>query len=75
MIISYDQFRLNSTVLSSCTKVGLLVVDEGHRLKNVSGSQTLRALESFGVGGSQCDDGGVPPPRLLITGTPVQNNL
>ena len=55
---------MNCDILSQSKNIGLLVVDEGHRLKNTSGSLTLSALESL-----QCK------ARLVITGTPVQNNL
>jgi SNF2 family DNA or RNA helicase len=64
LIISYDLFRVNSILLQDSKFIGLLVVDEGHRLKNSSGSMTLSTLESV-----KCE------ARLLITGTPIQNNL
>jgi DNA repair and recombination RAD54-like protein len=64
LIISYDLFRLNSSLFEQVKKVGLLVVDEGHRLKNTAGSLTLTALESL-----PCD------ARLCITATPIQNIL
>lgn len=64
MIISYDLFRMNSTILSLSKNIGLLVVDEAHRLKNTSGSLTLSSLESLNC-----------KARLLLTGTPIQNNL
>ena len=64
LIISYDLFRMNSEILSQSKNIGLLVVDEGHRLKNTSGSLTLSALESLNC-----------RARLVITGTPIQNNL
>jgi DNA repair and recombination RAD54-like protein len=64
LIISYDLFRMNSDVLSKSTNIGLLVVDEGHRLKNTSGTKVLSSLNSL-----KCN------ARLLITGTPIQNNL
>ena len=64
LIISYDLFRMNASILTEAKQVGLLVVDEGHRLKNSSGSITLSALNNL-----DCE------ARLLITGTPVQNNL
>ena len=44
--------------------MGLLVVDEGHRLKSATRSQTLTALESLSA-----------DARLCITATPIQNNL
>ena len=42
----------------------LLVCDEGHRLKSAGGSKTMDALLSIG-----CER------RVVLTGTPVQNNL
>jgi SNF2 family DNA or RNA helicase len=64
LIISYDLFRRQSKNFQNVQKVGLLVVDEGHRLKNTKGSLTLTALESL-----SCD------ARLCITATPIQNIL
>jgi SNF2 family DNA or RNA helicase len=64
LIISYDLFRMNVTVLENVKNMALLVVDEGHRLKNTKGSLTMSALKSL-----PCE------ARLIITATPVQNNL
>ena len=64
LIISYDLFRMQSALFQNVQKVRLLVVDEGHRLKNTNGSLTLTALESL-----PCD------ARLCITATPIQNCL
>lgn len=66
LIVSYDLFRRNSDefVFPVNVSCGLLVVDEGHRLKNTSGSLTLSALESLPT-----------DARLCITATPIQNNL
>ncbi|KAL3912282.1 MAG: hypothetical protein SGILL_006944 [Bacillariaceae sp.] len=64
LIISYDLFRMNVELLEHIKKVALLVVDEGHRLKNTNGSLTMTALESM-----PCQS------RLCITATPIQNNL
>lgn len=64
LIISYELFRMNSNLLKEAKQVGLLVVDEGHRLKNSAGSITFSALCAL-----SCD------ARLLITGTPIQNDL
>ena len=55
---------MNVDLLMRAKQIGLLVVDEGHRLKNTNGSLTLSALNSL-----------VCKSRLLITGTPIQNNL
>jgi SNF2 family DNA or RNA helicase len=64
LILSYELFRMNAQHFQQIQKVGLLVVDEGHRLKNTAGSLTLTALESL-----PCD------ARLCITATPIQNIL
>ena len=64
LIISYDLFRMNATILKCVQNVELLVVDEGHRLKSTAGSLTMTALKSL-----PCE------ARLCITATPIQNNL
>lgn len=63
LILSYDIFRLNIEHFRGMSS-RLLVVDEGHRLKNTAGSLTLTALESL-----DCES------RLLLTATPIQNVL
>jgi len=63
LILSYELFRRVTKNFNSHTRIGLLVVDEGHRLKNQEGL-TLAALESL-----SCE------AKLCITATPVQNNL
>jgi len=62
LIISYETFRLHADVLHS-GEVGLLLCDEGHRLKN-SENQTYNALM-----GIKCTR------RVLLSGTPIQNDL
>ncbi|KAK0425173.1 hypothetical protein QR680_009071 [Steinernema hermaphroditum] len=62
IIISYETFRLHCEVLHK-SEVGLVICDEGHRLKN-SDNQTYQALS-----GLQCSR------RVLISGTPIQNDL
>jgi DNA repair and recombination RAD54-like protein len=64
LILSYDLFRLNAPLLQQTTKIQLLVVDEGHRLKNTAGSQTMKALQDLPT-----------KSRLCITATPIQNIL
>ena len=65
LLISYDLFRMNSQLFQGLpSSAGLLVVDEGHRLKNKNGSLTLTALESL-----------PSDARLCLTATPIQNNL
>ena len=61
LILSYELFRMHVGIISKAKRIGLLVVDEGHRLKNTNGSQTLSALNSLSV-----------EARVLITGTPIQ---
>jgi SNF2 family DNA or RNA helicase len=74
LIVSYELLRRHAGIFQnlrdtennckSNNSFGLLVVDEGHRLKNTKGSHTLTALESLPV-----------DARLCITATPIQNNL
>lgn len=64
LILSYEIFRLHVKVIHKAKQIGILVVDEGHRLKNTSGSQILTALNSIDV-----------EARILITGTPIQVRL
>ncbi|KAJ8279404.1 hypothetical protein COCON_G00064700 [Conger conger] len=62
LIISYETFRLHTNVLHK-GKVGLVICDEGHRLKN-SDNQTYLALNTMNA-----------QRRVLISGTPIQNDL
>ncbi|XP_029905787.1 DNA repair and recombination protein RAD54-like [Myripristis murdjan] len=62
LIISYETFRLHADVLHK-GKVGLVICDEGHRLKN-SDNQTYQALNAMSA-----------QRRVLISGTPIQNDL
>ncbi|CAL9728220.1 DNA repair and recombination protein Rad54p [Monosporozyma unispora] len=62
LIISYDTLRRNVKELNNC-QVGLLLADEGHRLKNPE-SQTYVALN-----GINCSR------RIILSGTPIQNDL
>ncbi|KAF5909390.1 DNA repair and recombination protein RAD54-like, partial [Clarias magur] len=62
LIISYETFRLHADVLHK-GKVGLVICDEGHRLKN-SDNQTYQALNAMNA-----------QRRVLISGTPIQNDL
>ena len=63
LILSYDLFRRNVALVSNID-VSILVVDEGHRLKNKNGSLTMTALQTIPA-----------DARLCVTATPVQNNL
>ncbi|XP_054837769.1 DNA repair and recombination protein RAD54-like [Eublepharis macularius] len=62
LIISYETFRLHAEALQKGS-VGLVICDEGHRLKN-SDNQTYQALNNLNT-----------PRRVLISGTPIQNDL
>ena len=46
------------------SKAGLLVCDEGHRLKSSQGNATIDSLSQF-----------PSRRRILLTGTPIQNDL
>ncbi|XP_038649942.1 DNA repair and recombination protein RAD54-like [Scyliorhinus canicula] len=62
LIISYETFRLHADVLCK-SAVGMVICDEGHRLKN-SDNQTYQALNNLKA-----------KRRVLISGTPIQNDL
>ncbi|KAK9809182.1 hypothetical protein WJX72_010957 [[Myrmecia] bisecta] len=62
MVVSYETLRKFSDQLAGLCD--LLVCDEGHRLKAAAGNKTIDALLAL-----QCSR------RILLTGTPVQNNL
>lgn len=62
LIVSYETLRLNVDELKN-TPIGLLLCDEGHRLKNGE-SQTFTALNGLNVA-----------RRVILSGTPIQNDL
>lgn len=62
LIISYETFRLHAHVLHQ-NEVGLVLCDEGHRLKN-SENQTYQSL--MGLKAKR---------KVLLSGTPIQNDL
>lgn len=62
LIVSYETLRRNVDKLAG-TEVGLMLADEGHRLKN-GDSLTFTALNSL-----KCDR------RVILSGTPIQNDL
>ncbi|KAL1584392.1 hypothetical protein WHR41_06291 [Cladosporium halotolerans] len=62
LIVSYETLRMYVQELSN-TPIGLMLCDEGHRLKNGE-SQTFEALNSLNV-----------RKRVILSGTPIQNDL
>lgn len=62
LIVSYETLRLYVNELGN-TQIGLMLCDEGHRLKNGE-SQTFEALNSLNV-----------KKRVILSGTPIQNDL
>ena len=62
LIVSYETLRLNVDELRD-TPIGLMLCDEGHRLKN-GDSQTFTALNGLNV-----------DRRVILSGTPIQNDL
>ncbi|XP_058820119.1 DNA repair and recombination protein RAD54-like [Topomyia yanbarensis] len=62
LIISYETFRLYANILNS-SDVGAVLCDEGHRLKN-SENLTYQALMGLKT-----------KRRVLLSGTPIQNDL
>lgn len=62
LIVSYETFRGHAHVLDHI-EVGLMICDEGHRLKNME-SQTYVCLKNVNC-----------KRRIIISGTPIQNDL
>jgi len=63
LIISYDTFRLNANSFTAESACDLLICDEAHRLKNDQ-TQTSQALDKLHT-----------KRRVLLSGTPMQNDL
>lgn len=63
LVISYEMFRSYADQLHK-SQIGLMVCDEGHRLKSSQGNKTIEALKRL-----PCRR------RVILTGTPVQNDL
>ena len=64
LVISYELFRNHAEALNRVGTLDVIICDEGHRLKNALGTKTTLAL-------GNC----IAQRRLVLTGTPVQNNL
>eukprot|EP00741_Cyanophora_paradoxa_P002544 tig00000605_g2468.t1 len=64
LLISYELYKKHRDRINGLKSIGLLVCDEGHRLKNAAGNDTTAALA------------GIPTPRrVILSGTPIQNAL
>ena len=62
LVSSYESFRLHARLVKDC-KIDLVVCDEAHRLKNDKTKM------------SACISKLSARKRLLLTGTPIQNNM
>ncbi|KAJ3414587.1 DNA-dependent ATPase protein rad54 [Chytridiales sp. JEL 0842] len=62
LIISYETLRTYCPILKG-TEIGLMLCDEGHRLKNAD-SLTYQALNTLNA-----------KRRVILSGTPIQNDL
>ncbi|KAI7897583.1 P-loop containing nucleoside triphosphate hydrolase protein [Cokeromyces recurvatus] len=62
LIISYESLRAYTKYLQKC-QIGILLCDEGHRLKNRD-SKLFQELNSLQV-----------QRRVILSGTPIQNDL
>eukprot|EP00899_Mesostigma_viride_P004693 jgi/Mesvir1/14224/Mv09671-RA.2 len=63
LIISYELVRKHSAAIAAA-RPGVVICDEGHRLKNSAGNKTIDALVALDCA-----------KRVILTGTPIQNNL
>ena len=64
LVLSYETFRSVAAQLNKATTWEVLVCDEGHRLKNAKQTNTSLALGTC-----------TAVRRLVLTGTPIQNNM
>ena len=63
LVLSYEAARAHVDTLEKAS-IGLLICDEGHRLKASGGNRTIDALNRIGC-----------QRRVILTGTPLQNDL
>eukprot|EP01105_Mastigella_eilhardi_P027712 TRINITY_DN8706_c0_g1_i1.p1 TRINITY_DN8706_c0_g1~~TRINITY_DN8706_c0_g1_i1.p1 ORF type:complete len:893 (-),score=240.89 TRINITY_DN8706_c0_g1_i1:49-2727(-) len=63
LVISYDQLKIRAKKIYEVKSIGLVICDEGHKLKNAK-IKTSQAVS------------GVPTlRRIILSGTPIQNDL
>lgn len=63
LIIGYEKLRSVQEELKQCDDIGLIICDEGHRLKT-EGNKSAQAIKSLDT-----------PRRIILSGTPLQNDL
>lgn len=63
LIISYDQLKIHIEEIAKLEDIGLVICDEGHKLKNAN-IQCARAVAAIKT-----------RRRVILTGTPIQNDL
>ncbi|XP_049850513.1 DNA repair and recombination protein RAD54-like isoform X2 [Schistocerca gregaria] len=63
LVASYDQLKIYIKEISAIKDIGLVICDEGHRLKN-SQSKTSIAVNMLPA-----------TKRVILSGTPIQNDL
>uniref|UniRef100_A0A0W0FFX5 Uncharacterized protein n=1 Tax=Moniliophthora roreri TaxID=221103 RepID=A0A0W0FFX5_MONRR len=62
LIVGYERLRTITKEIATCG-IGLIVCDEGHRLKSSKG-KTFASFKAFNT-----------PRRIILSGTPIQNDL
>ncbi|GAM18460.1 hypothetical protein SAMD00019534_016350, partial [Acytostelium subglobosum LB1] len=63
LVISYDQLRIWIHEIVKIDSIGLIICDEGHRMKNADAKST-QAVNMIPT-----------KRRVILSGTPIQNNL
>ena len=62
--MSFESFRSDYQKVQECAKWDILIMDEGHKAKNTN-TKLRKALKDFKV----------EKQKIILSGTPVQNNL
>lgn len=81
LIISYETFRMHAEILHS-REIGLVLCDEGHRLIFFTFINCLKVIQFFYCRLKNCENqtyralmGLKAKRRVLLSGTPIQNDL